>query len=69
MIKITNKNNIVIETTNRNDTWIVQTPQCFERKTLLEVHEKYKDEDVTDDCKLLEKGNYKVKILRGIIPI
>ena len=64
-IKITDENNIVIDTTKRSNTWIVQTPQCFDRKILLEMHEKYKNEEVTDDCMLMEKGNYKVKILEG----
>ena len=64
-IKITDENNIVVDTTKRSNTWIVQTPQCFERKSLLEMHEKYKNEEVTDDCMLMEKGNYKVKILEG----
>ena len=64
-IKITDENDVVIDTTNRSNTWIVQTPQCFERKALLEMHEMYKDEEVTDDCMLMEKGNYKVKIING----
>ncbi len=29
------------------------------------MHEKYKDEEVTDDCMLLEKNDDKVKILQG----
>lgn len=64
-IKIANENNIVIDTTKRKDTWIIQTPQCFDRDTLLKMHEKYKNEDVTDDCELLEKDNYKIKIIEG----
>lgn len=64
-IKITDENNIVIETTKRANTWVIQTPQCFDRKTLLNMHEKYKNEECTDDCMLLEKENYKVKIIEG----
>lgn len=64
-IKITDENNITIQTTQRSNTWIVQTPQCFDRKILVQMHEKYKTEEVTDDCMLLEKENYKVKILEG----
>lgn len=64
-IKITDKNGIVINTTNRDNTWITQTPQCFDRSILLQMHEKYKNEDVTDDCSLLEKDNYKIKVLSG----
>lgn len=64
-IKITDENNIVLYTTKRSNTWLIQTPQCFDRKNLLEMHEKYKDEEVTDDCMLLEKNDDKVKILEG----
>ncbi len=64
-IKITDKNDIVINTTNRSNTWIIQTPQCFHRDTLLKMHEKYKNYDVTDDCSLLEKDDYKIKIISG----
>jgi len=64
-IKVTNKDNIVINTTNRENTWLIQTPQCFNRSILLKMHEKYKDENVTDDCSLLEIGGDKVKIIPG----
>lgn len=64
-IKITDENNVVVQSTPRENTWIVQTPQCFERKTLLAMHEKYKNVAVTDDCMLLEKNQDKVKILKG----
>lgn len=64
-IKIADDNNIITNTTKRSNTWIIQTPQCFDRKTLLEMHEKFKNEEVTDDCMLLEMNNYKVKILEG----
>ena len=64
-IKITDENNIVINTTKRANTWIIQTPQCFDRKILLEMHNKYKEQDVTDDGELLEIDNYKIKILEG----
>ena len=64
-IKITDDNGIVTTSTNRNNTWVIQTPQCFDREILLKMHEKYKNDEVTDDCMLLEKDNYKVKILEG----
>lgn len=63
-IKIADDNNIVLNTTNRNNTWIIQTPQCFERTILKEMHERYLD-DVTDDFSLLERGGYQVKIIAG----
>ena len=64
-IKITDNNNIVIDTTTRANTWIIQTPQCFNRSTLIAMHEKYKNDEVTDDCSLLEKDGYPIKIIPG----
>ena len=64
-IKVADENDIVINTTKRSNTWIIQTPQCFDRHTLLKMHEEDNSHDVTDDCELLEKNNYKVKIIEG----
>jgi len=65
-IKITDDNGIVKETTLRKNTWVIQTPQCFDRKVLLEMHEKFKgDETVTDDCMLMERSGNPVKLIEG----
>lgn len=64
-IKIANENNIILQTTERDYTWLIQTPQCFEREALVKAHEKYNNQNVTDDCSLLEKDNYNVKIIEG----
>lgn len=64
-VKITDDHQIVLETTKRSNTWLIQTPQCFDRVTLLKAHEKYEDGEVTDDCMLLEKEHNPVKILEG----
>lgn len=64
-IKITDDNGIVINTTKRSNTWIIQTPQCFNRETLISLHEKYKQTEVTDDCMLLEKDGVDIKIIEG----
>ena len=40
-IKITNEDAEVINSTNRKNTWIIQTPQCFHRDILLQLHNKY----------------------------
>ena len=65
-IKISDDNGIVINTTERRNTWIIQTPQCFEKEILLEAHKKFKDnEDITDDCMLLELLGDKVKLIEG----
>ena len=65
-IKITDDNGIVKETTLRKNTWVIQTPQCFERKILLEMHEKFMgDETVTDDCMLMERSGNEVNLICG----
>ena len=65
-IKITDDNGIVKETTVRKNTWLIQTPQCFDRKKLIEMHEKFMgDESVTDDCMLMERSGEKVKLIEG----
>ncbi len=65
-IKISNDLDEVINTTDRSHTWLIQTPQCFYKDLLLKMHEKYKDEEnITDDCMLLEKDGYKIKLVEG----
>lgn len=65
-IKITDDKGVVKETTLRKNTWIVQTPQCFDREILLQMHKKYMgDETVTDDCMLMERSGNEVKLIEG----
>lgn len=65
-IKITNEDGIVTNSTNREYTWIIQTPQCFHTQTLLNAHQKHiENEAITDDCMLLELENIPVKIIEG----
>lgn len=65
-IKIASNDGIIEQTTNRSNTWIIQTPQCFNRLSLLQAHNKFKnDPDITDDCMILERNNEKVKIISG----
>lgn len=65
-IKICDDNGVVVETTKRANTYLIQTPQCFDRKLLAELHERFKEEEgITDDCMILEKAGYKIKIVEG----
>lgn len=65
-IKITDDRGVVKETTLRKNTWVVQTPQCFDRELLLQMHEKFMgDETVTDDCMLMERSGNEVKLIEG----
>lgn len=65
-IKIADSSGIIKSTTQRENTWIIQTPQCFDRITLLNAHNKFKaDTSITDDCMVLEKYGETVKIIPG----
>ncbi len=64
-IKIVDNKNLVLETTKRANTYLIQTPQCFHKDLLKELHENNKKDDITDDCMLLERAGYKVKIIDG----
>lgn len=64
-IKVIDKNNIIKYTPERNFTWQAQTPQAFDKNILLKLHQKYKNLNITDDCVLLEKEGYKVKIIKS----
>lgn len=65
-IKIADKNDLVLSSTNRSSSWIVQTPQCFNKEILLKSYNNISDfNEITDDCAILEKNNYKVKLING----
>lgn len=65
-IKVADDNGVVNNTVKRSNTWLIQTPQCFDRKLLLQAHEAISNSDgITDDCMLLEKMGYNIKIVEG----
>ena len=64
-IKIVDKNNIVVETTKRDNTYLTQTPQCFKKEILKKLHETNRKDDITDDCMLLERAGYSIKVIEG----
>lgn len=66
-IKIKDKNDFAKETLNREDTFIVQTPQCFKYDIILQCHEKLRKSkiEVTDDAMVVEKFNKKVYLYEG----
>lgn len=65
-IKISDESNEVVKTTNRRNTWEIQTPQCFKTEELKKGYKVYyKDKLITDDTYILEKMNKKVKIIEG----
>ena len=54
----------VLETLDRRELWIIQTPQVFRTEMIRRAHQKI-DSDVTDDATLIERIGGAVKIFEG----
>lgn len=52
-------------TIDRNNVFYAQTPQAFPFQAILELHQRYQVEDVTDDIALFEKAELPIKIIQG----
>ena len=52
---------------NKNDTKVIniQTPQGFDYKLILKAHEKFKNENFSDDYSLIQKLNLKTNLIKG----
>ena len=61
------KDNIVEKTIDRSNIWMAQTPQAFNKHTILEAYSfsKFDDLIVTDESSLMEKLGYKIMIVPG----
>jgi 2-C-methyl-D-erythritol 4-phosphate cytidylyltransferase len=57
----------VVETLDRSELWLAQTPQCFRLDVIREAHAAARRGgwDVTDDCALLERLGRPVSVVRG----
>ncbi|MDK2821556.1 MAG: 2-C-methyl-D-erythritol 4-phosphate cytidylyltransferase [Clostridia bacterium] len=57
----------ITKTLNRNELWLVQTPQIFRRDWFFEAYKEAEANSwkVTDDASLIEKLGYKVKLVTG----
>ena len=64
-IKIVNEHGIITSTPERRTLWNAQTPQAFEYNLILNLHEKYKNMNYTDDSLLCEEENVPVSIVEG----
>lgn len=64
-VKLINEAGEVVQTTDRRLTVLIQTPQGFRRRDLLEAHERFRDVPVTDDCSLMELAGRPVRIVDG----
>lgn len=67
-IKEVDKEGFVIRTHNRENIWLVQTPQAFYFKDIMDAHQRAKKEgwnDITDDALLMERIRMRVKVIQG----
>ena len=74
-IKIADENGFAQTTPDRDKTWLIQTPQVFIYKEILELYEKLAAEEerlisegvnITDDAMVMETfGTRKVKLIQG----
>jgi len=61
-IKSVDDNNNIIRTVDRNFLWAVQTPQIFAKDLYLSALQKCQN-NVTDDCAVVENAGYRVSIV------
>jgi len=59
------KGGLIKKTLSREDVYLTQTPQGFQRKAILQVYEKFKNRKFTDDAQMLESIGKKIKIIPG----
>lgn len=66
-VKRTDANGLVVETPDRNNLWLVQTPQVFDRNNLLDANRKASIEGFqgTDDASLMEWAGFTVSVVLG----
>lgn len=50
---------------NRDEVYLLQTPQGFDFKMIKRLHEKYKNKEFSDDASLCDMENIKVDIVEG----
>jgi 2-C-methyl-D-erythritol 4-phosphate cytidylyltransferase/2-C-methyl-D-erythritol 2,4-cyclodiphosphate synthase len=59
--------NKIKKTVPRNNLFLAQTPQAFCFKTISSLHQKYKNEDVTDDAAICEIDGLDIAIIDSSI--
>lgn len=66
-IKLKDSEGFSRATLNREDTFLIQTPQCFDYNIILKCHEKLNEDRhlVTDDTMVVEMFNQKVYLYEG----
>lgn len=63
-IKRVNASGKIIETLDRKELWSIQTPQVFKYQLILEAHNKFCDQEFSDDAGMVEKLA-QVSVIRG----
>jgi 2-C-methyl-D-erythritol 4-phosphate cytidylyltransferase len=68
-VKITDTHRKVLDTPDRSNVWIVQTPQCFEYNLIRSAYDKIiptADKSITDDAMIVEKAtDHEVHMIEG----
>jgi 2-C-methyl-D-erythritol 4-phosphate cytidylyltransferase len=66
-IKRADSSGFVQETLDRNELWLIQTPQAFKYSLILEAHKKALEDGFygTDDAVLAERLGHKLKLVMG----
>lgn len=66
-IKLKGEDGFSKQTLNRDTTFLVQTPQCFDYQLILKCHDKLNENRqlVTDDTMVVEMFNHKVYLYEG----
>ncbi len=61
------ENGFISGTVDRENTYLIQTPQTFYLKDIFEMHQRAKQEGIaaTDDCMIAEHYGVKIKISEG----
>jgi len=68
-VKKVDRDCMVIKTYDRQQMWLVQTPQVFRYADIMMAHQRALSEgweDVTDDALLMEKMGIPVKVVQGL---
>ena len=61
------KDGFISETPDRDTVFLAQTPQTFKKEIILDSYRALggKREGITDDCMIVEKAGYRVKVVEG----
>ena len=64
-MKRSSNGKVIDETISRDNLWIAQTPQVFQRTLLLDAYAQRGDYTATDDAELVERIGKRVSIVPG----